>query len=272
MNRWIWGFRIASSAGKGINLMSIKKEHHEAFARFFEEPTRESLRDIIKGNIGETDYLDFKAEWPEKTALVRHILALANSGGGALVVGVSQDDNNELNAIGMPNFKDKANVDNEVNKYLPEEIKYIVLDFSYKESEYESIKGKKFQVLLVEYNPSNLPFMSRKAGSDLKNNTVYVRKGTKSEEANHNELQKIINERIETGYSSSHILELGEHLEQLKVLHRKKYSHKSTFSPLSSFSRFFEGDILEKYEGFLSELIDKKENVIRRELGIRELY
>lgn len=41
--------------------MKLAKSQHELFAQFFEEPTREKLRDLVKQNIGETDYLDFKA-------------------------------------------------------------------------------------------------------------------------------------------------------------------------------------------------------------------
>jgi hypothetical protein len=45
--------------------MKLKKSRHEALAQFFEQPTRERLREIIKTSIGETDYLDCKAEWPD---------------------------------------------------------------------------------------------------------------------------------------------------------------------------------------------------------------
>ena len=69
----------------------------ELFASFFEDPTRENLRDLLKGNTGETKNLDFKEQWPATNGLVKHILAIANSGGGCVVVGVAEsDDNNNV--------------------------------------------------------------------------------------------------------------------------------------------------------------------------------
>lgn len=88
--------------------MTILKEQHETFAQFFTAPTREALRELLRRNIGETDYLDFKADWPALPKLARHILALANSGGGALVVGVSQQTDGSLVPSGLPSIKDKA--------------------------------------------------------------------------------------------------------------------------------------------------------------------
>jgi hypothetical protein len=60
---------------------------HEGFARFFEEPRRENLRELLRDTAGEYSHLDFKREWPETWKLARHILAIANSGGGSLVSG-----------------------------------------------------------------------------------------------------------------------------------------------------------------------------------------
>ena len=47
--------------------MVVQKAFHEGFARFFETPSREALRDLLKHSVGETDHIDFKAELPEKT-------------------------------------------------------------------------------------------------------------------------------------------------------------------------------------------------------------
>lgn len=40
-------------AGRGKGLK-------EAFARFFEDPSREGLRDLLRDNLGETNEFDFK--------------------------------------------------------------------------------------------------------------------------------------------------------------------------------------------------------------------
>jgi hypothetical protein len=82
--------------------------------------------------------------------------------------------------------------------YLPEPLtsKLDILDFSYEASEYPRLQGKSFQVLLVGYDPTHLPFLAKRDGDDVRNNAVYVRRGTASTEANHEELQRILNRRL----------------------------------------------------------------------------
>jgi len=64
----------------------------EAFARFFEAPTREGLRALLQENFGEANEIDFKRELPEGSKLARHVLGLANFGEGCIVVGVEQEE------------------------------------------------------------------------------------------------------------------------------------------------------------------------------------
>jgi len=246
--------------------MSLSKQQYEGFAKFFEKPTREGLRDVIKENIGETDYLDFKREWPNYRSLAKHILALSNTGEGALIIGVEQDDEGTIRAVGINKIIDKEEITKGIKAYLPDDIIYDILDFSYKDSEYPEIKGKKFQVLLVEYEPIYIPFLAKKAGEGIKDNAVYVRRGTTSDEATHEELQKIINERLETGYSSKHILDLSEHLGQLKTLYREKGSSRATLA--SKFLNLVEGDTFQDYQTFLSQLIKMKKKAIAEELEL----
>ncbi|MEO9077772.1 MAG: ATP-binding protein [Rhodanobacter sp.] len=198
--------------------MAILKEQHETFANFFAQPTREALRDLLRKNIGETDYLDFKSAWPDIAKLSKHILALANSGGGALVVGVTQESNGRLVPSGLPSIKDKASLIPPLGAYLPKTLEYQVLDFSFTASEYEALMGKSFQVLLVEDEPKHLPFLALKDAHGVRANAVYVRSGTSSAEASQLELQNVINRRIETGHSSQPALDLEKHLGQLKSL------------------------------------------------------
>ncbi|WLR51216.1 hypothetical protein LC040_18965 [Bacillus tianshenii] len=37
--------------------------------------------------LGETDFLDFKMKWIDLTKLAKHTLAIANSGGGCILMG-----------------------------------------------------------------------------------------------------------------------------------------------------------------------------------------
>ena len=146
-------------------------------------------------------------------------------------------------------------------------VSYDIFDFSYKDSEYPELKGKSFQVLLVEYEPKYMPYLTKKAGDGLKDNTVYVRRGTNSDEATHEELQKIINERIETGYSSKHTLDLEDHLDQLRILDKSVKT-----GGISAFVRMVamgEGDSEKGYRQFVAELISRKKSKIEEKLGLK---
>lgn len=247
--------------------MSLSKKQHEGFAQFFEKPTREALRALIKDNIGETDYLDFKEQWIPGPKLAKHILAMSNSGGGALIIGVKENDDGTTEPVGINDFKDKEKISKDLSKYLPTDVSWDSFEFAYKDSEYEKLKGKKFQVLLVEYNPQFIPFLCLKASDGIKENTVYVRRGTSTTEATHDDLQKIINDRVETGYSSKHVLALSEHLQQLKELYKTKENH----SYMASFAKvmsIFEGDKFKDYNDFVEELISRKKSKIIEELEL----
>jgi hypothetical protein len=65
---------------KSIAVTGRGRAFREAFARFFEEPTREGLRELLRENFGEANELDFKREWPESSKLAKHVLGLANFG------------------------------------------------------------------------------------------------------------------------------------------------------------------------------------------------
>ncbi len=247
--------------------MSLSKKQHEGFALFFEKPTRESLRDLIKDNIGETNYLDFKEEWVSYPKLAKHILAFSNTEGGAIIFGVKENDDGTTDPKGISEFLDKEKISKGLTKYLPTNIIWEVYEFAYEESEYPKLKGKKFQVLLVEFKPQLIPFLCLKAGEGIKNNVVYVRSGTSTTEATHDDLQKIVNERIETGYSSKHVLQVSEHLQQLKELYKQKES-TGQFGSAARLIAMVEGDKFRGYHDFISALIEEKKKKIVKVLGL----
>ena len=245
--------------------MKLAKTQHEAFAQFFERPTRECLRELIKQSIGETDYLDFKSDWPDLVKVSKHILAMANTGGGALVIGLHQAEDGNLEARGLGEFKDKVDIVKVTKKYVPANVQFDILDFSYDESEYKTIKGKKFQVVIVEYSKKILPILSLKDGAGIDANVAYIREGTESIEANHAQLEHLINSRIESGYSSSHTLDLAGHLEQLQVLYKaRKAIDPFGFSTIA-IERLF-GNPLNEYYKFIEDMISLKKIRIKKEL------
>ncbi|MDP1624164.1 MAG: ATP-binding protein [bacterium] len=193
----------------------------EEFAHFYENPTLESLRELLKNNLGEFPNLDFKEVWLPSSQMARHILAIANAGGGCIVIGVAEKDDKTLEANGIESLTDKAIIINGIKKYIPdvllEEIE--IGDFPYDASEYPKLVNKKFQVVIVPSDLKRLPYISMAEGDSIKNNAIYTRRGTSSVEVNYAELQKIINSRLETGYSSRTEIDLQAHIEHLKMLY-----------------------------------------------------
>lgn len=249
--------------------MSILKEQHETFARFFAEPTREALRELLRRNIGETDYLDFKADWPTLPKLARHILALANSGGGALVVGVEQEADGTLVPGGMSAIKDKAQLLPPLSAYLPKALEYQVLDFSFAAAEYAALVGKSFQVLLVDNTPKHLPFLALKDAEGLRTNAIYVRVGTASTEASYIELQGVLNRRIESGHSSQSALDLDKHLAQLRTLDERRAHNDSWMAEfLRDQASRFEDTESSDYRDFIEDAYELKKRMILRILGL----
>ncbi len=127
-----------------------------------------------------------------------------------------------------------------------------------------SCKGKINHLIRL---PKYLPLLSLKSGTDIKGNVAYVREGTESIEANHEQLEHLINLRVESGYSSSHTLDLREHLEQLKVLYQ---SRKKTGIGVLDISEVMKeslfGPFLNEYYDFIEQQIERKKNRIEREL------
>jgi predicted HTH transcriptional regulator len=116
----------------------------DEFAEFFGEPTLVTLRKVLEKTTGELENLDFKLKWPDSPKLARHLLAMGNSGGGCIIVGISQPKGEILDPIGLDEFEDESTIRSRINKYIPNQIAdhIHVRDFAYTESEYPKIKGK----------------------------------------------------------------------------------------------------------------------------------
>lgn len=268
------------------------RDFYEKFARFFESPTREGLRELLEYNYGEQNNLDFKQELPSFSKLAKHFLAFANSGGGCIILGVAQKEEEGLVSVGIAEVKDKAEIDNGIRSFIPVELKYEILDFCFNSAEYDQIIGKKFQVIFIDDKPEYLPYISKKDGESIRQNTIYIRKGTRSQEANYEELQKIINRRVDTNYSSTSELKLEEHLAQLKILYTQiekfHYRRKNASltenglsKMLSSFALAISSTIGEReaipnpdyptedFEEFISRLITQKKKKVEYVLELK---
>lgn len=132
--------------------------------------------------------------------------------------------------------------------------------------------GKLFQVVSVDDLSTQIPFVATRGGTDLRENAVYVRRQGVTCEANHDELQELINRRLGTGHSTKHEMSLGSHLEDLRLL----YSYLPRFSPLvQSLSNQFRAMMAEipnpeypakDFETFIRRMIDIKKRVVENEV------
>jgi predicted HTH transcriptional regulator len=225
------------------------------------------LREILQESLGEFSHTDFKEQWPEDSSLARHILGFANSGGGVVIVGVKEGDDNSLSPIGLSVLRDKAKIGAAVRRFLPFGLDYQILDFHFKETEYGPIKDKSFQVVVVEDRPQRIPFVAEADGATIQANVVYVRDGAATLPASHDQLQEVINRRLDTGHSTKRELTLHEHLEELKVLYGQirarvpiDFSSMAAIAAAMSCKNPMHPD--EGYEAFVARLITEKKEAI----------
>jgi hypothetical protein len=162
---------------------------------------------------------------------------------------------------------------------LPSELmtRFRVLDFKFDASEYSKIINKRFQVLLVEYSVDHVPFVSMKSGDEIRAAAIYVHREGSTSEATYDELQRILNRRIEAGYSTSDEVDLKQHLEQLRIL----YAELPRYIPAAMEMLGGAGSALhslmfrenptvpeEGFEEFVGGMIEAKKAVIAKSLGV----
>lgn len=235
--------------------MFYEKIQPKVLADFLKDPVHANLKELLLRNTGETDFLDFKAKWIDLSKLAKHILAIANSGGGCIVVGVSQKDDgsSSLDGLSDEEFLDKADIDNKLEHYLPKWLTYRTEDFIFDHTAEEPLKNKKFQVLIIEYDTKYVPYTSIVSRGELRYGAIYVRQGTKSLEASHEKLVEIIIRKVQAGGSDSTELSLQEHLHQLKQLYHEHNKQGNG-----------------EYDAYMQELILRKQKRIEKILGIDE--
>lgn len=206
-----------------------RKIERDAFARFFEQPSRETLRELLKDHLGEQTNCDFKRAWPEHSSTAKQILGMANCGGGCIVVGVEEKADNTFEPSGLTTLADKADIWRGVHGFLPSELhgQSEVQDYAYDASEYPKLIGKKFQVVLITADPVHLPYVCMRDGLSTRRSAIYMRRQGLTEEASHDELQSLINARLATGYASEPEPTLRNNLEQLRLLQQELANWKS---------------------------------------------
>jgi len=214
---------------------------------------RDKLRELLRRQSGEYNFMDFKEAWPEKTDLARHILAFANTGSGCVIVGVAEREDKTFDVRGLEGLEDKTSLKDAVKKYVPNEVLFEIHDFEYTESEYNSIKGKRFQALLVVHDPKQIPILSLAEGTSIKRNKIYIRANNNSTEADHQQVQGLIAKRLAAEARPPTSRDLADHIAELEALYEKTLPDiglNLMFAPFHHKAEFYR---------FIRQLIAKKQ-------------
>ena len=265
--------------------MPFPKQMKDIIYGLLQEPTLDHFREFISNHTGEHNSIDFKAQWIGGVHLAKLMLAIANSGGGIIVFGISETKDGSADLTGLSQLKDPAEISNEVKNYVSSDLKYEVYNFSYTSSEYEELIGRHYQIMIIDDTPAYIPFLAKKESGELKPNQIYIRRGTSCEIANQEELQNIIARRINYVHPlTGEPLELKDHLKQLRVLYESidknvtSYEYGALTKALEILSLPWPGQAKrteanplypdESYDEFISKLIIAKKNKIERILHL----
>lgn len=246
---------------------------------FFNVPTEANLESLIESMACESGNLEFKEAWISPATLAMHILAIGNSGGGLVLIGIREGIGGELEPIGVPEPKDSADFSRQLAKYIPADLKMELVNVPFTPPDGQTFETKPVvQVIFIEVDVRKLPYMARNSSSDdVLNDRIYVRRGSESVVARRDELEALLNQRLDAGYSSSRALGFSEHLEQLKIMYGELSPRKSIFTEIafnmSAMDAVTKPNPLypsEAYDEYIAHLIDKKKLAIERYVGVHE--
>lgn len=253
------------------------KTFKDYFYDLLEDPTRENFRGFIENTFGEDNAIDFKETWISKDKLAKEMISIANYGGGTIIFGLKEDENNIIEPVGLDKLRDKAEISNDIKNLIPGDLNYEIHDLSYTTAEYEKLQNKNFQIIIIKDTPQYLPFMAKKDSGELKQNVIYIRRGTSCEQANKEEINKIINRKINATYPSvGKTLNLEEHLKQLNVLYKNiQEIHYLDFRGIRDLTNILKCPVEnehypeESYDEFVSKMILEKKKKIERILDLK---
>uniref|UniRef100_UPI0022E1EFA6 AlbA family DNA-binding domain-containing protein n=2 Tax=Lachnospirales TaxID=3085636 RepID=UPI0022E1EFA6 len=213
-----WSMTTSYQENREVNWMNPQIKDH-FYDQFLKEPTKDNFRDFMKKSCGELNEMDFKETWIDKGPLAKIMLAMANNGGGIIIFGVKENEDNTFDVLGLDNLKDTADISNSISRLVSSSLDYEVFNFVFDSDVYGEFENKKFQIMVIHDTPERLPFVSLGQSEKIEKDVIYVRRGTKSEKATSEEINRIIERKIATIYSENTDMSLDQHLEQLKKLY-----------------------------------------------------
>ncbi len=152
----------------------------------------------------ETENIDFKQsfdanskeEWPD---LIKDIIAMANSGGGILIIGLDDDGTPSGHVVTPLLNYDPADITNKI---------YSFTDYQFSGFRIFQAEKDGFQLAVIEIRAVSLPIVFTSSVSRVMSNgkqkiifqkgTVYFRHGAKSEPGNSQDLRNFLERELES--------------------------------------------------------------------------
>lgn len=247
----------------------------DSLISFLKEPTLETFSDFLKENLGETNNIDFKSEWIEFEKLAQILIGMGNSGGGCIIIGVAEEDEKLVSKGIQEKTYDPSEIFKKINKYFPDSIveNIQIFNFFYDNDVYGKLKNKKFQMVTIYVEDDKIPIVCECESKLFKRGDIFIRRGTNTEKVNYEELQTLLNRRIEAAKAQLTDEELNVELKQLKILYDAIPSVINKYSYSGLMQSPFALQILgkqenkvypdESYEQFLVNMIKKKQEKIK---------
>lgn len=256
--------------------MEFEETLKDELAGFFSEPTKEKFAEIVDAD-KEYDYIECKGEWIKKGKLAKHILAFANSGGGTIIIGVEESEGS-LTPVGFENLRDESKFGEKIEKYIPDRLNGDIMlqNYEYSENIYPGLADKKFQVIFVETDEEEIPYVSTGSTSGINKDQIYVRKNTRSETASHSDIQDILKRRIEASANESSLEQDLDDLETLydRLDNRFNFTSSMTFAFDEYLSRKKTSTAVypdKTFAEIVMEMIAKKKFKIDTDIGVENM-
>ncbi|WP_295612016.1 helix-turn-helix domain-containing protein [uncultured Methanobrevibacter sp.] len=208
------------------------KSIKENFAKLFDDPNRVTLKDSLMNLTTEYDDFEFKEIEIETHILAKHIIGMANTNGGIIILGV-KDTENGLKPCGLESTRDITDMKKQLAKYLPHELTYDIHQIDYDErGEWGDLKNKSFKIIKIVFTSEYIPFLPIKGSENYEKTDIFCRKNSSTTRCEYDDLQDIFNKRKRINRYRISALTLRNELEELKILS----SYNTVFNQALSFT------------------------------------
>ena len=219
-------------------------------------PDRVKFKELLKNNLEEFNEIEFKGDYIEYDKIAKHILAMANTDNGLIIIGVDEK-NNELNPRGIE-LRDKTDIKNKLANILPDLLEYEIFDFKYDNHvEWDKVRNKNFQMIAIYFTPEKIPFLSKIEKNNVKPFEIYCRRSNSSDKVRQEDINRILDTRINS-FEKNVGFNLRKELDDLKTL--TIYSNSSNLLAFSITNPLFL-DIIQNLQEKKIKRIEKGLNI-----------